>query len=130
MKQNQRDLMVTLVQAAAKKWPSFNVVPVTDATGVVQAKVSDPNNNASYIAALYELGARGATPLGRWKGEDNILVGKVGEGVATTKVEVPGPVVKLQSAGAAMKITPAKAPFVPKEPVPMVKVVPKPKPKR
>ncbi len=129
MKQKQRDLMVLLVQAAAKKWPSFDKVPVTDATGVVQAKVSDPNNNATYVAALYELGARGATPIGRWKGADNIIVGKVGaEGVVPTKVEVPGPVVKLQSAGASMKIN--KAPFVPTEPVPMVKVVPKPKPKR
>ena len=63
----ERDAMVRRVQAAAKKWPSFEAMPLVEIAPVTATLKGDPAVNAVYVDALYELSHKGATPTGRVK---------------------------------------------------------------
>ncbi len=94
MNSQQRDAMIALVQRAHEKWPTFESMPVTDETGFVQVVDGDPHENRVYVNALYELGARGATAIGRQKGNDAAIVGRLVPASAPPVVaEKPTPVV-------------------------------------
>lgn len=72
-----RDTMVKRVQAAHKKWPSFEKMPLSDKTKVLRVSIKDdPSDNTNYVAALYELCAKGATVVGRARGRDAVVVGE------------------------------------------------------
>ncbi len=105
MNSQQRDAMIALVQRAHEKWPTFESLPVTEETGFAQTIDGDPHENRAYVAALYELGARGATAIGRRQGDNTVIVGKLVP--ATTAVEKPQSVVekKPQREFAPMRFT-------------------------
>jgi hypothetical protein len=64
----ERDAMVKRVQDAAKKWPTFEKMPLADRVPVSVELRGDPaEDNRFYIDALYELSYKGATPIGRVK---------------------------------------------------------------
>lgn len=75
----ERDAMVKRVQTAHKKWPSFEKMPVTrESADVIAVLVKgDPNDNTNYVNALYDLCAKGATPIGRrGANKDHEVVGR------------------------------------------------------
>lgn len=65
----ERDAMVKRVNEAVKKWPTVEAMPVGGKGGKGGSIITVPvkevaKDNSDYIAALYDLCAKG-TPLGR-----------------------------------------------------------------
>jgi len=79
-----RDTMVARVQSAVAVWPTFLDMPEgpspSEGTKFVFAplRAEPASGNSAYVEALYELSHRGATPVGRVKGEATI-VGEVAQ---------------------------------------------------
>lgn len=75
MNRDQRDLMVTRVQEAYAKWPTFEDMPVVASAGLTGYTIEgDVEDNSVYVAALYELSTN-VTPIGRAE-KANIIYGK------------------------------------------------------
>lgn len=73
----ERDLMVKRVKEAYAKWPNFSKLPVVSKSASQKVAIKgDPDDNAKYVAALYELCSTGAKVTGRYRGEDPIIVGE------------------------------------------------------
>lgn len=72
-----RDDMVVMVQAASKKYPTLDSVPVGGKPASDKSKIITwPVGASGYVAALYELSYRGAQLIGRTK-DGTELVGEV-----------------------------------------------------
>lgn len=73
----QRDEMVARVKAAVEQWPSFDSMPYSDKTLVANIEIKgNPADNRTYVDAIYELCALGATPIGRRRGNVPVIVGE------------------------------------------------------
>lgn len=74
MKEEARDRMVARVKEAHDKYPTLADVPEGTEGGDFSVEVG--SDEAGYVRALHEIGARGVL-VGRRAGDEKVLIGKL-----------------------------------------------------